>query len=280
MPLEDCGHNPFTAGNVASDTGQLPTPPTFAVPNTLVTENGAFTFTGSAATLRISQDYLLAVDSGTFSFTGTAATLLHIQHRSLAAGSGSFAFTGTDATLTHAVERMLAADSGAFTFTGTAADLTADQARLWAQVDSWTHSGNVTTVDFPSSPGLLDGYTEFLVIGRGVALTGAGSRRIRVSDDGGSTWFDTSGDYQDIDNAGVETNADGLSLNSASATTASDFAEHIVAANLSTPPKILERRTRTGFGASVTTGVSVIDGIRIYATTGDFSAGTIRVYAR
>lgn len=189
--------------------------------------------------------------------------------------TGDLTFSSAAPTAALTDHKTISPASANLLLSSTAPTIAVAGVASWSQVASWTHSGNVTTVDFTSLSG-----TEFLVIGRGVALTSAGSRRIRISDDNGGTWFDTSGDYQDIDNAGVEANADGLSLNSASATTASDFAEHIIAANLSAPPKILERRTRTGFGASVATGASAINGIRIYATAGDFSAGTIRIYAR
>ncbi len=119
---------------------------------TLALDSGAFTLTGTAATLRVARR--LALDSGTFALTGTAAGLKVGRKLALAAGaftltgtaatlratrslacaSGSFALTGTDAGLR--VGRKLALDSGTFALTGSAATLSVTRAGSSLVLDS------------------------------------------------------------------------------------------------------------------------------------------------
>jgi hypothetical protein len=85
--------------------------------------------------------YTLPCDSGAFTETGTAATLLYGRY--LSAEAGSYTETGTAATLTKTIP--LAADSGAFTLTGTAATLT-QTTILAAESGSYTETGTAATL--------------------------------------------------------------------------------------------------------------------------------------
>ena len=89
---------------------------------TLAADSGAFTLTGTAASLLAGRK--LTADAGSFTLTGTAANTLF--GRKLTAEAASFALTGTDAALK--AGRLLSAEAGAFTLTGTDATLTYEPA--------------------------------------------------------------------------------------------------------------------------------------------------------
>lgn len=100
---------------------------------------GAYTFTGTAATL--TKGHPIAAGAGSYALTGTAASLLHkwkptalagsyvltgtaaslLRKRLLTAGAGSYALTGTAATLRRNLP--LVAGAGSYALTGTAASL-------------------------------------------------------------------------------------------------------------------------------------------------------------
>ena len=134
-------------------------------PYTLTADAGAFTLTGTAATLlwkqildaaagsfvltgsavTMNKGFTMAAAAGSFTLSGTAADLLHDHTLDAAAGSytlsgtaagllhahlldaaaGSFVLSGTAATLLQ--KQILTASGGTFTLSGTAADLLHDQ---------------------------------------------------------------------------------------------------------------------------------------------------------
>lgn len=78
--------------------------------------------------------------------------------------------------------------------------------------------GNWTLVEvraISSNPEVFTGlgsYQDLLIVVKDATATDAHSRFIEVSDDGGSTWHTTSGDYISVDQTGVATNQIGLAL--------------------------------------------------------------------
>jgi len=104
---------------------------------------GSFVLTGSAVTMN--KGFTMAAAAGSFTLSGTAADLLHDHTLDAAAGSytlsgtaagllhahlldaaaGSFVLSGTAATLLQ--KQILTASGGTFTLSGTAADLLHDQ---------------------------------------------------------------------------------------------------------------------------------------------------------
>lgn len=84
---------------------------------TLNAETGAYTFTGSNATLL--HNYALTLESASYSLTGSNATLL--KGLILDAASGSYTLTGSDATFVY--NKLLNASSGSYSVTGADANL-------------------------------------------------------------------------------------------------------------------------------------------------------------
>jgi hypothetical protein len=143
----------------------------------------------------------------------------------------------------------------------------------WTLAGSNTISSAVANVDFTG----LGSYSELLIIGTGLTTSSSGFRAVRVSTDGGSTFYSTSGDYLDVSTAGVTTANTALSTHATSTTSARDIMVRI-SPNISGAPKISNNQqgTYSRFAAST----SAIDAVRVFTTAGNLTAGTIYVYGR
>jgi hypothetical protein len=124
----------------------------------LTGEPGAFTLTGSAATLSVGRS--LAATEGAYVLTGTVATLA--VGRQMAANAGAYSLTGADAGL--ALVRGLIAESGGYSLAGTDAGLAVDRLLaaeageyLLTGADADLETGAEEPVTPPAEEGVLFG---------------------------------------------------------------------------------------------------------------------------
>lgn len=70
----------------------------------------------------------------------------------------------------------------------------------WTEALWWDHavSGNQATVECD-----VTGATEVLIIGNDLVMSGVLSRAVQVSTNGGTTWFTTAGNYDELSTAGA-----------------------------------------------------------------------------
>ncbi len=125
-------------------------------PNTLLANSGAYSLTGTDATLSVNTsrkvtwaevqyqagsvvNTVLDASSGSYSLTGAAATAA----RTITAASGSYSLVGSDATLN--ITRILSADSGAYNLTGSSADLPINRS-LSADSGAYNVTGEAATL--------------------------------------------------------------------------------------------------------------------------------------
>jgi len=145
----------------------------------------------------------------------------------------------------------------------------------WDLAGSWTHSGDVANVDFTG----LGGYSELMVICRNIPASVAGTRMVRVSTDGGSSFYSTTGDYVLINSSGVESDSSGFPLGDGSSSARSGVVPILNNMGDGTPPVGISHgpeQTRL-FVASGST----IDALRVANTTGgNLTGGSIVVLGR
>ena len=113
----------------------------------------------------------------------------------------------TTSTTTTPNSRVLTAGSGIVITTTTGIiTISASGGGGWTFVTTAAASG--TTVDFIG----LGGYSEIMIIMKGVTATGNCIRQLLVSTNNGSTFLNASGNYINLDSNGAETNSDVLSF--------------------------------------------------------------------
>ena len=78
----------------------------------------------------------------------------------------------------------------------------------WSLVNSWTYSSDVASVPFVG----LSAYTIIRVVLDSVSASVSGGRDIQVSTDNGATYLTAAGDYIQIAQTGIDTNASQLSM--------------------------------------------------------------------
>lgn len=148
---------------------------------------------------------------------------------------------------------------------------------VWSRVATWTHSGDVTEVDFPN----LSGYSEILVSVVAVTLSVSGLRQVRVSTDNGSTFLSTSGDYMSTASSGVDTAQAALGVHATSSTTAASGQLVIRGFNVAVANKPFERNTRNDLTTGYIPTASALNAIRIIPSGGgNLTGGTIDVWGR
>lgn len=145
----------------------------------------------------------------------------------------------------------------------------------WDLVGSWVYSTNVTEVDFTS--GL--GFNEIRVFVNGVVLGTTGIRALRVSIDGGSNYLSSSGDYQQIADAGTISNLTSIPFHITNAT-AARYGEITIRSFNKTALKTAERINGTANLYLIPTA-NALNAIRIFPTGGgNLTAGSIYVFGR
>lgn len=145
----------------------------------------------------------------------------------------------------------------------------------WVELASWTYSSDVANVDFTG----LAGYSEIMVIGKGITLSVAGVRALRFSTDNGSSYYAGSSDYYTCQLTGISTQASSLVAHNTGNSTARDFTATLRLANLTTPRKdVVLTAGLTGYfdGSS-----SPVNAIRVLSTVaGNLTGGTIKVFGK
>lgn len=125
----------------------------------------------------------------------------------------------------------------------------------------------------------LAAFNELLVVARGLTDGTVGSRSLYVSVDNGVGFFTTSGDYVDVDGAGVEVNVTQLSTHATPATAAKSVISHIV--NMKGAHKVCQIQGGTSTRRLFVASALDINAVRIANSAGgNITAGTVRVYAR
>jgi hypothetical protein len=144
---------------------------------TLTADSGAYTLTGTAATLKA--DRKLAAGSGSYAITGTDVSLK--LGRKLTAESGTYTVNGTTVSLT--VGRKLVADSGTYSLTGTDVTLTYQPAGGYTlALDSGSYTLTGTAATLKASRKLTADSGTYALTGTDVTLT----RGFKITADSGT----------------------------------------------------------------------------------------------
>lgn len=148
---------------------------------------------------------------------------------------------------------------------------------IWDQ----SNDGTVSSVTFTG----LAGAQDVLLIQRLVTQSVSGSSRVRLSDDNGSSYYSTSGNYVLISNLGAESNAsDGGLLHDTNATAARSGVMLISSLSLSGVPKVLHSYTRQSGLRTILFVAGSFPAINAVEITphngGNFTGGVIYCLAR
>lgn len=153
----------------------------------------------------------------------------------------------------------------------------------WSEIHHYdaTVSGAIANRDVNVS-----GYSDLMVVLRGVTLASSGWRTVLMSTDGGSSYHNTSGNYVSIDSSGVASNE--VFFFSHSSSSASARSATVYLNNLQNGRKVMAQTPARSAAIAVFEGSNLpITHIRIQGTTSSTSlvstnmnAGTITVYGR
>ncbi len=134
---------------------------------TMTADAGAFTITGTAASLEY--HHAIDADAGAYTLTGQDAALNYGSVTAITAEAGAFAITGQDATLTYASTTTLTADAGAFALTGTAANLELHR-KVNAGAGTCTVAGQDATLTYTTADSIAAGSGAFALTGQDAGL--------------------------------------------------------------------------------------------------------------
>lgn len=150
----------------------------------------------------------------------------------------------------------------------------------WETISTWTWSTNVTSVPFTG----LAGYTDIMVIARGLSFDVSSQICMRVSTNNGSTYYDQVTDYVTVADSGVETGATQLVLHSTAAVASTRTAIATIAGNVAGVIKHIERPTRapTSLSNLFVGSTSEINALTVYGSgvASNVTAGSIVVVGR
>lgn len=152
----------------------------------------------------------------------------------------------------------------------------------WTQRGLWSHavSGNTAApIDFTG----LTSYSDLMVVGWDLTTSASVRRNIRLSDDNGSTFYSTTGDYIIIDGNGGQTDSTVMSVAPTGAAASSGQIGIVLllqGAGLSQQDRFDSTNNAQGQRIFVASA-SPINAIRVDLTSaGNFTGGTIRVFTR
>lgn len=144
---------------------------------------------------------------------------------------------------------------------------------LWRAAGSWTFSTNVGNVDFTN----LGIFTEIMIIMRLLTLGTSGTRNIQVSDNNGSSFYSTSGDYQSLATTGAETAATSLATHGTASTAARSSIVKIQNFNKA----LIKPVEMTSGVPGIIAQAVALDAVRILPSAGgNITGGSITVYGR
>lgn len=130
----------------------------------------------------------------------------------------------------------------------------------------------------------VTGYKQIQVIGQSLVHAAAAQRGLNFSVDGGSTWYTSSGNYQDVSAAGVGSNNVGIFCHNTPTGSARDFFVEIKDndGRLPVSVHVLTRGAHQFFLGSATAinRIRLVGLVSNAVDAGNFTAGTIRVRAR
>lgn len=146
----------------------------------------------------------------------------------------------------------------------------------WQLVGSWDWTEDIAQAIFPN----LEGYNDILVFIIQVTADAPCIRTLRVSDDNGDSFYDSAGDYIDVDNTGSETFVDEINTHSvSSASGRTSITQFINWNNEEAIGKlaIAQNNTDPIFRLTMATKLNAL---AVIGSGGNFTAGSIRVYGR
>lgn len=152
----------------------------------------------------------------------------------------------------------------------------------WEHVDSISLGGNADWEVFD-----IGSYYELLVIGHNITKSVSSTSAIRVSDDNGSSYFSTSGDYVNFLASGAISNADHIQTHATAASVARSWCVHFAAWNADATagnvPRFCFTSNVTGNSPSILIDTfNTLNALKVYNTTetGVMNAGDIWVLGR
>lgn len=157
------------------------------------------------------------------------------------------------------------------------AEAIATDAVGWLLVDSWTHSVDVTEVDFTG----LGAFTEIMVLLSDIEVNPSGISFFRASADNGNTFFDTNGDYNAVDTDGLKTANTRVDLFTTAAFAARTAFLSVKAWNQAVKKPAVSSRTDTSFWTLDNNAAVALNAVRIAPSSGgDITGGSIYIFGR
>jgi hypothetical protein len=151
----------------------------------------------------------------------------------------------------------------------------------WTLINSYYLSVGTASIDID-----VTSYDEIMIIGRNVTLASSGYRGVFLSVDGGSTYFNTSGDYAAISNTGTEIPTFVAGNHETASSAARDFGAHISALQVNGIPKYIDHINTSGAHRLFVASNSPVTHVRIGAVSAsagpyiNMNSGTIVVLAK
>lgn len=146
----------------------------------------------------------------------------------------------------------------------------------WTVIEDYTISGAIANHDVDVSA-----YDEVICHFIGVAASSSGSRGLRVSVDGGSTYYSTSGDYNYVGSTGVSNNNTQISPHSGGTTAARTCFIHAFSLRETIGPKIFSTGNATdGVLQMFAASTSPVTNIRYMTSAGNLSSGRLVTLGR
>ncbi len=148
----------------------------------------------------------------------------------------------------------------------------------WELIDTVTPDSTVLEYIWQN----LD-YNEIMIVFDDLTKSVSTTSGVRVSDDNGSTWFDTSGDYENFAAAGSSADADHIQTHATAAATTRSGHCLISHFNTSGSPKFIRTGNVSGNSPFVFMGTTVVlNAVRFFnvSETGTMTGGTIYIWGR
>ena len=153
----------------------------------------------------------------------------------------------------------------------------------WLEKKWWDFAvdGSASTIEAD-----VTGASEVLIIGYLMTSTSSVQRAIQVSTDGGSTWYTTSGDYNEVAGAGTVASNTGFFPHTTATTAARSFTVNLLNVGTGRIPMVASMPTRSVTGQFIASSTA-INRVRVFGSsaaggtpTGSFNGGTFRVSIR
>lgn len=147
----------------------------------------------------------------------------------------------------------------------------------WALAASWTYASDVTTVSFTG----LGAYSELMVFLSAVTASASVSRIIRVSSDGGGSYYAGASDYPAFATAGTTTNVAFIAPHGTASTAAKTCAVIIGQWNLATIKLVQRTNINTDPIPQYIAQSVAMDALQVLLSgAGNITGGTIYVFGR